>query len=138
VVSSGHTAQSALSIHNMTTDRFTVLTHGYLTAIIVDPLTGRAVGRVAGAQRYVTACVSDPETGLVRPASAESLPIVRFELAPGGTSVVPVLVGTASVNPDVGYAVPAGEWAVQVILEFADGRYLRTAQLPVTVTSQPR
>jgi hypothetical protein len=31
-----------------------------------------------------------------------------------------MLVGTASVSVDPGYAVPAGQWAIQVILELED------------------
>ena len=36
--------------------------------------------------------------------------------------VVPVLVGTAGVSPDLGYAVPAGEWAIQVVLDLKKER----------------
>jgi hypothetical protein len=132
VVSSGHTAQSMLSVHNGTGDPITVMTYGNVTAVVVDPDTGRAVG--CGVQRYLTARVSDPETGLDVPANASSAPIVPFPVAPASTGLIPVLVGAASALPELGYVIPAGHWAVQMTLELEDGRYLRTPQLPITVT----
>jgi hypothetical protein len=132
LVPSGYTARSMLSIHNATSDPFTVVTYGHLTAVIFDPRTGRGVG--GSAQRYVTARVSDPDTGLDAPANTSSAPIVPFPVAPGSTGLIPVLVGTSSGLPELGYAIPAGEWAVQMTLELEDGRYLRTPMLPITVT----
>jgi hypothetical protein len=86
VVASGHNARGALRIHNKGTAPIVIATNGQVTARVVDPRTGEVVG---GYSRYQTA------------------PLVRFEVAPGNTAIVPVLVGTASFSPDLGYAVPA-------------------------------
>jgi hypothetical protein len=110
----------------MTTGIIVICTNGQVTAQVVDPRTRAVVGGFAGGQ---------------------ILPGVYFRAAPGETVVVPVLVGTASFLPDVGYAIPAGEWAIQVVLELADDsgegwqrslterRRLRSRPLPITVTS---
>ena len=66
-------------------------TNGQLTANIADPNTGRAVGGYTGAQ---------------------ILPLIPFTAAPGDTVRIPLLVGTASYDPALGYAVPAGRWAL--------------------------
>ena len=131
-VSSGHTVESALRVHNMSTDTIIVVTKGYVTGVIVDPRNGRGVG--GGAQSYVTARMRDPDTGLYRPVDSQPQ-IVPFPVTAGGTVVIPLLVGTASGLPELGYAIPAGDWAVRVILELEDGGYLRTPLLPITVTS---
>ena len=102
-VSSGHTAESALRVHNMTTDTIIVVTKGYVTGVIVDPRNGRGVG--SGAQSYVTARMSDPDTGLDRPVDSQAQ-IVSFPVTAGGTEVIPLLVATASGLPDLGYAIP--------------------------------
>jgi hypothetical protein len=34
----------------------------------------------------------------------------------GSTSEIPLLVGTASTKPDLGWAVPPGPWGVRVVL----------------------
>jgi hypothetical protein len=129
-VSSGHATESAQRVRNMTTNTIIVVPKGYLTGFIVDPRNGRGVG--GGAQSYVTARMSDPDTGLVRPVDSQPQ-IVPFRIMPGGTEVIPLLVDTASALPDLGYAIPAGDWAVRVILELEDGSYLRTPLLPITV-----
>jgi hypothetical protein len=128
-VSSGHTARGALRVHNMSADAIVTCTNGQVTAQVVDPRTRAVVGGFTGAQ---------------------TLPGVYFRAAAGDTVVVPVLVGTASASADLGYAVPAGDWAIQVILELDDGdgfgwqrggvgrpsrRRLRTPLLPITVTN---
>jgi hypothetical protein len=37
----------------------------------------------------------------------QTLPLVVFRVAPGQTGRVPLLIGTASFTPRLGYAVPA-------------------------------
>jgi hypothetical protein len=126
IVSSGHTVRGALRIHNLRADTIVICTNGQVTAQVVDPRSRAVVGGFAGGQ---------------------ILPGVYFRAAPGETVVVPVLVGTASLLPELGYAVPAGEWAIRATLELADDsgegwqrslterRRLRTPLLPITVTS---
>jgi hypothetical protein len=127
VVASGHTMRGALRVYNRSAHDIAVLTNGQVTAQVVDPGTGSVVGCFAGAQ---------------------TAPLVVFPVPPGCTVVVPVLVGTASALPDLGYAIPRGEWAIRAVLELQEGgraglqrptdqvgrRRVRTALLPITVT----
>ena len=87
VVASGHTVRGALRVHNLSADTIVVCTNGHVTAQVLDPDTRAVVGCFAGGQ---------------------ILPGIYFRAAPGETVVVPVLVGTASFSPDLGYVVPAG------------------------------
>ena len=127
VVASGHHTRGALRIHNTGTDPIVIATNGQVTARVVDPRTGEVVGGYSGFQ---------------------ALPLVYFRADADSTVVVPVLVGTASVAPELGYVVPAGEWAIQVVLDIEEGdstrrqsgadrparRRLRAPLLPITVT----
>ena len=113
-IASGHTTTHGLLLTNLTADTVTVHTNGQLTAQIADPSTGRAVGGYTGAQ------IS---------------PLIRFTAAPGHTVRIPLLVGTSSYDPDLGYAVPAGRWALFATLELRDGRTLNTPLQPLTVTA---
>jgi hypothetical protein len=128
VVASGRTVRGALRVHNTGTEPIVIATNGQVTAQVLDPDTRVVVGGFAGMQR---------------------LPLIHFRAAPGDSVVVPVLVGTASFSPDLGYVVPAGKWAIQVILELEDEnatgwdrgtgrpgrRRVRTPLLPITVTA---
>lgn len=112
-VASGRTARHELLLTNLTDDTVTVHTNGHLTAQIADPRTGRAVGGYTGAQ------IS---------------PLIPFAAAPGHTVRIPLLVGTASYDPRLGYAIPAGRWALFATLELRGGRTLDTPLLPLNVT----
>lgn len=112
-VTSGHSTEGALRVHNNSSDPVGIVTNGQVTARVVDPVSGLTVGGFAGAQR---------------------LPRVVFGIAPGDTESIPMLVGTAGSSPNIGYTVPAGKYAVQVVLELEDGRVMLTPPLPVTVT----
>ena len=124
-VASGSTVRGELRVENMSAESIVISTNGGVTAQVVDPRTGVVVGGFVGWQ---------------------TLPSVYFRAAPGDTVVVPVLVGTASLLPELGYAIPAGEWAIQIVLELEEGdgegrhsslterRRLRTPPLPITVT----
>jgi hypothetical protein len=128
VVASGRTVRGALRIHNLSADTVVICTNGQVTAQVVDPQTRVVVGGFAGGQ---------------------ILPGIYFSAAPGEAVVVPVLVGTASLSPDLGYVVPVGKWAIQVTLELEDEkaagwgrdtdrpgrRRLRTPLVPITVTA---
>lgn len=57
-----------------------------------------------------------------------------FTVAPGVTERIPLLVATDSFVPDLGYAIPPGQWGLQAILDPAAGHAVRTAALPLTVT----
>src|ERR1700761_9525063 len=96
VVSSGHTLHHHLLVHNVAADDLQIATNRGVTGVVVDPRTGETVGGFSGAQ--IT-------------------PLKIFRTAPGETLRIPLLVGTASVQPRLGYAVPPGEWGIQVTLK---------------------
>ena len=117
VVRSGHTLRHGLLVRNRTGGDLQIATNGHVTASVVDPLTGEAVGGFSGAQ---------------------VLPLIMFRIAPGGTERIPLLTGTASFTDRLGYAVPPGTWGLQATLDLArdHGERLprRTPVLPLTIT----
>ncbi|MGH9069664.1 MAG: hypothetical protein ACRDX8_00510 [Acidimicrobiales bacterium] len=112
-VRSGYTANHALWLTNLGGPELSVDTNGQLTADVVDPDGRDVVGSFAGMQH---------------------LPHIQFRVAPGAAGRIPLLVGTGSLVPCLGYAVPAGRWAVQTTLELSDGRRRKTPALPIEVT----
>jgi hypothetical protein len=111
-VRTGHTHRQELLLTNRTESLVAISSNGQLTAVVVDPVSHRAVGGFAGAQ---------------------TLARVSFGVVPGATRAIPLLVGTASFDPALGYAVPAGEWAVQAPITI-NGDRMTTPILPLTVT----
>jgi hypothetical protein len=86
-VKSGASLRSSIRLANDGDVEVVVQTNGRLTAPVVDPKTNETVGGYSGAQ---------------------SMSLVPF-LAPAGGSVeIPLLVGTASTVPRLGYAVSPG------------------------------
>lgn len=118
IVASGHILQHGVLVENLTDEDVTVLTNGHLTADVVDPATGEIVG------------VSD------RP---EHLPLIPFPVPSGKTVRVPLLIGTTSLVPSLGYAVPPGSWGLEapVRIERADGEstHQKTPVLPLTIVN---
>ena len=115
VVRSGATLLHHLTVRNLTGSELQIATNGQVTAAVVDPHTGEVVGGYSGAQ---------------------SMPLKVFRAAPGGSTRIPLLIGTASVTPRLGYVVPAGEWGIQATLTLGpDPRSprRRTPILPLTV-----
>ena len=116
-VSSGHTLHHQLTVHNLAGSELRIATNGRVTAVVVDPQTGEAVGGFSGLQ---------------------TLPLKVFQAIPGGSVRIPLLIGTASSRPQLGYTVPPGEWGIQVTLTLGpDPRSSprqRTPILPVTIT----
>jgi hypothetical protein len=96
VVRSGHTLHHGLLIRDRSGAGLAVATNGRVTAVVVDPATGEVVGGFAGFQ---------------------TLPGVVFRVPPGGTERIPLLIGTASMTERLGYAVPPGQWGIQVTLK---------------------
>jgi len=88
-------------------------TSGLLVGRVLDPKTRTVVGRFSG--------------GL-------PLPLIRFPIPPEAHIDVPLLVGTASLVRALGYSLPPGEWMMDTILTVADGRRVRTAAVPLTIT----
>ncbi len=118
VVSSGHTLRHGLLLRNLTGREFQIATNGQVTADVVDPHTGEVVGGYAGFQ---------------------TLPLIIFRVAPGETERVPLLIGTASSTPRLGYAIPPGDWGIQATLILGphprDSPRRRTPVLPLTITA---
>jgi len=119
VVRSGHTLRHGLLLRNQSGDELKIpTTNGQLTTTVVDPATGEVVGGFAGAQ---------------------ALPLITYRVAPGQTEPIPLLTGTASFIPRLGYAVPPGSWGTQATLmlgkEPRDSPRWRTPVLPLTITA---
>lgn len=113
-VPSGRSVRGALLLHNLTEQSIVLRNNGNLTAVVLDPRRGDIVGGFSGAQHLVG---------------------YRFEIAPGGSQSVPLLVGTASLEPRLGYAIPPGDWEFRAPLDIEDGRALWTPPLELTVTA---
>jgi len=117
VVSSGHILRHGLLLRNPTGRELQIATNGQVTAVVVDPHTGEVVGGYAGFQ---------------------ALPLIIFRVAPGQTGRVPLLIGTASCAPRLGYTIPPGDWGIQAALTLGDLRdsmRRRTPVLPLTITA---
>jgi hypothetical protein len=115
VVRSGDVLNTGLLIANVSDHQLTISTNGQLTALVIDPRTSNIVGGHSGAQR---------------------LPGVRFEVMPGDRTTIPLLVGTTSFVPELGYRIPAGAWEMAADLRLGDSRIVRSAPVPLTVTSR--
>ena len=117
VVRSGHTLQHNLLVRNLSGRELQIPTNGQVTAAVVDPQSGEVVGGFAGLQ---------------------TAPLVIFRVAAGATEPIPLLIGTASCTPRLGYEVPAGEWGIQATLTLGphprDSPRRRTPILPLTIT----
>jgi len=118
VVRSGTTLRHGLLLRNLTGQNLKVETNGQVTATVVDTATGEAVGGFSGPQL---------------------LPLIVFRVAPGQTERIPLLIGTDSAVPRLGYTVPAGEWGLQATLTLGSGRGAssrkRTPILPLSITA---
>jgi hypothetical protein len=113
-----HTLWHGLLLRNHSGDDLKIpTTNGQLTTAVVDPATGEVVGGFAGAQ---------------------ALPLITYRVAPGQTERIPLLTGTASFTPRLGYAVPPGSWGIQATLSLGkdprDAPQRRTPVLPLTIT----
>jgi hypothetical protein len=85
-----------------------------LFPIVVDPSTAMRVGGFSGYTK---------------------MPLVQFTVPDGGSTLIPLVVGTASFAHDLGYAVPPGEWALTVDLSLGDGRKVRTPAMAFLIIS---
>jgi hypothetical protein len=112
-VASGSQARARILVTNRSAQPLSISTNGCLTAVIVDPATGREVG------------------GSARP---QLQPGVTFVIAPGATEAIVLVVGTDRLPFALGQAIEPGPWALRVIMTTTDGRRLASPLLPVTVT----
>lgn len=110
-VRTGRDAGRDVLITNRTPQPQVLLTNGQLSSAVTDS-SGRVVGRYVG---------------------PHPLPLVGFEIEPQQSRPVPVWIGTASVVPDLEYAVPPGHWGLTVELQTESGNQL-LAPLELTIT----
>jgi hypothetical protein len=111
-VESGHPSRSELRVHNHQDHPESVLTNGQINARILDPATSVPVGGVSGFQ---------------------TMPGIGFDIPAHGSTTIPLLIGTASTDPSLGYAIPPGDWSFDAVLTLERGTY-RTPPLPFTIT----
>jgi hypothetical protein len=113
-IQSGRLAQHGLMITNLASRPLQINTSGSLIAQVVNPATGAVVGGYSG------------------PVHAT---LMTYTAAPRATERIPLLVGTDSFVPELGYAIPPGQWGIEATLDPALGQAVRTPILPLTITS---
>jgi hypothetical protein len=111
-VGSGHHLRTLLQVHNRGREDIEIRTGGAFVARIIDPATYEVLGGYEGALAF--------------------LPI-RLQVPAGGEADMRILVATASLVPELGYAIPQGQWAIDLDLEVAGKGRFRTPPLPITV-----
>jgi hypothetical protein len=111
-VKSGRNLESTIRLWNNGDHEVVTHNNGWVTARVIDPETMETVGGFSGAQ---------------------TLPLVPFCAAAGESVEIPLLVGTASIIPRLGYAVPPGRWAIQATLGLTDAGVFQTPPLPIAV-----
>ncbi len=110
-VRSGHSVKASVQVTSMAPAGGELHTNGHLSTVVID-----AGGRVVGA--YV---------------GVQHMPLVRFRLPPAEPVEVPLLIGTASLAPELGYSVPPGEWRLWVELPLKGSGGLCSKPLPIVV-----
>ena len=112
-VASGHSLRATLLCSNRGTEPLGLATNGVVLCTVVDPAGRGVVG------------LHDGPLTLAR---------VVHHLEPARTTRVPMLAGTASTVPDLGYAVPPGRWALEAVVALEGRGRFRTPLLPLLVT----
>jgi hypothetical protein len=88
-----------------------------------------------------------PQSWLYRPGaikpvshsgSAAEERALMFELAPGGSAVLPLLVGMDSYDSHVGYVLATGDYELLAVLEFTDTGeptkyFIRSPRVPISL-----
>ncbi|MEV6418029.1 hypothetical protein [Kribbella sp. NPDC051718] len=110
-VRTGRFARTEVRVTNRASHSQVLSTNGELSSVVTDS-SGNVVGRYVGPQ---------------------PLSLMGFEIEPDQTRSVPVLIGTASVVPDLAYAVPPGRWELVIELQVGSENLL-SAPLGLTVT----
>jgi hypothetical protein len=110
-VRTGRYTHEDVLVTNRTPHEQVLLTNGALTSAVTDS-SGSIVGLYVG------------------PLNARR---VGFAVESHQSRPVPVLIGTASMVPDLGYAVPPGHWRLVIALQTDSGHMLSTP-LDITIT----
>jgi hypothetical protein len=113
-IRTGRAAEFPVWVHNASERDVAIGSNGRLQSAVVDadPVRPAAVGGYFG---------------------PHILPYVVFDVAAGQRTRIPVLVGTDSLVPQLGPAIPPGAWHLQVALPAEPGGRLRSEPLPITV-----
>ncbi|GAA3139088.1 hypothetical protein JOF29_000281 [Kribbella aluminosa] len=111
-IRSGHHSKQDVLVTNHAAHQQVLITAGDLHSTVTDS-SGAVVGLYVG---------------------PHNAPRIEFPIDPGHSRPVPALIGTASLVPDLGYAVPPGTWALVITLQTVSGFYLSTP-LELTITS---
>ena len=106
-IRSGSHVRSTLMIRNESPLQIVA---GKLIPPIVDPASGQVVGGYEG---------------------AITMEMRRYEGATGASKELPILIGTASTRPQLGWAVPAGRWAIRIHLQLDGEGFQRL--LPIEI-----
>lgn len=118
MVRSGHMLHHGLLLRNLTARLVSIATNGQVTAVVVDPQRAEIVGGYSGAQFAL---------------------LKVFRVEPAETARIPLVIGTESFVPSLGYAVPPGDGGLQATLALGgDPRGTlrrRTPVLPLTITA---
>lgn len=110
-VRTGRSARRDVLVTNRATHKQVLSTDGDLRSAVTDT-SGNIVGLDVG---------------------PSPLPLVGFSIEPHQSRPVPVWIGTASLVPDLGYAVPPGQWGLVIALQTDRGSML-SAPLEITIT----
>jgi hypothetical protein len=113
-VRSGENLSSTIRLVNEGGQEVVAHTNGQITAPVVDPKSNEVVGGYSGAQ---------------------VAPLIRFPAPPNDSVEIPLLVGTASRLPRLGYTVPPGEWAIEVAVGLGVDGTFSAPPMPLIVVA---
>ena len=114
VVRTGEDLRAELHVTNHRASVIHISSGGSVFGRVLDPSTGEVVGGFSG---WVAAVAR------------------LFTIEPRTTARVPLVVGTASYKKSLGYAVPPGEWMVEVVLRLGEGER-RAPALPLRIVER--
>ena len=83
----------------------------------------------------LTSAVTDNSGTVGRYVGPHTAARVGFAVEPHQGRLVPVLIGTASMDPDLGYAVPPRQWWLVIALQ-TDGGSILSAPLQITLNGE--
>jgi len=109
-VQSGHDASVDMHLTNHGPEQIVLHT---VIGQVIDLATNRVVGALAGMQ---------------------SAMLVMFRVEPEETMSIPIVLGTASLDPQLGCAIPPGRWPMQVTFSIENQERYRTPPIFITVT----
>ena len=113
VIGSGYSAEVRVKVTNRSTIERHLQTNGRLSTYVVD-----AEGTIVGSDY-----------------GFHTMALVVFSIRPHETVILPALIGTASMNVEMGYSIPPGDWNFTVELELGGDVWSPVTTEEVTVWS---